>query len=101
MNHNEIEAFSDKNNFSKKIILIWITDSTYHTRNKKRIAITSKILKKEIKNQISLNIKYSKNKISHYLQYILFFDWISYYCAILNKIDPSIIPNINKLKKSL
>ena len=25
-------------------------------------------------------------------------DWISYHAAILNEIDPSIIPNINELK---
>ena len=64
---------------TKNIVLIWITDSTYHTKNKKRITITSKILKKEIKNQISLDIKYSKKYgiIFHYLNYVLLLDWIS------------------------
>ena len=103
MNHNEIEAFTEKVNKKKNFIVIWINDSTYHERNKKRIKIVSNIWKNKIKNQFFLKIelKNDENKILKYLSYIHLVDWISYHVAILNKIDPSIIPNINELKKSL
>ena len=103
MNHNEIEGFSEKMNLEKNIILIWINDELYHEKNKKRISITSKILKKRIKNQLTLKLNYldKYGKFIHYLRYIQLTDWISYYCAIINKNDPSDIPNISKLKNTL
>mgnify|MGYP001469617372 CR=1 FL=1 len=103
MNHNEIESYSNKINLNENFTIIWINDSIVYDKNKKRIEIVSNILKNKIKNQLFLeiNFKDNENKILKYLTYINLVDWISYHCAILNQIDPSIIPNINELKKSL
>ena len=102
MNHNEIEAYTNTVNTKDNFVVIWINDSSYHDRNKKRIKIVSNIWRDKIKDQLSLEIEEnSDNKILNYLSYIHIVDWISYHAAILNKIDPSIIPNINELKKSL
>ncbi len=102
MNHNEIEAYTNTVNAKDNFVVIWINDSSYHDRNKKRIKIVSNIWRNKIKNQFFLDIEEnSDNKILNYLSYIHLVDWISYHAAILNKIDPSIIPNINELKKSL
>ena len=103
MNHNEIEAYTNTVNIKNNFIVIWIYDSTYHNRNKKRVKIVNNIWKDKVKKQLFLEIqsKDPENKILKYLSYIHLVDWISYHTAILNKIDPSTIPNINKLKKSL
>ena len=102
MNHNEIEAYTNKVNIKNNFIVIWINDSMYHDRNKKRIKIVSDIWKNKVKNQLFLEIQSKdNNKILKYLSYIHLVDWISYHTAILNKIDPSIIPNISKLKNAL
>tara|TARA_B100001250_G_scaffold19228_1_gene16494 strand:+ start:789 stop:1832 length:1044 start_codon:yes stop_codon:yes gene_type:complete len=102
MNHNEIEAYTNTVNIKNNFVVIWINDSAYHTRNKKRIKIVSNILENKVKEQFFLEIEeHNENKILKYLSYIHLVDWISYHTAILNKIDPSIIPNINELKKSL
>ena len=103
MNHNEIEAFTNDVNKNNNFIVIWINDSSYHARNKKRIKVVSEIWKNKIDNQLSIEIKLEdcKNKILNYLSYLHLVDWISYHAAILKKIDPSIIPNINKLKNAL
>ena len=102
MNHNEIEAYTNTVNIKNNFVVIWINDSSYHDRNKKRIKIVSNIWKNKIKEQFFLEIEeHNENKILKYLSYIHLVDWISYHTAILNKIDPSIIPNINELKKSL
>ena len=100
MNHNEIEAFTEKTKLQKNLLLIWI-DDTINSKNKERIKITSKVLETKVENQISITIKDSNNQLLHYLNYINLVDWISYHCAILNNVDPAIIPNINELKKSL
>ena len=100
MNHNEIEAFTEKTKTQNNLLLIWIND-TIDYRNKKRIEITSKILESKVTNQFAIEIKQSENKILHYLNYINLVDWISYHCATLNNVDSEIIPNINELKNSL
>ena len=103
MNHNEIEAYTTKVNIKNNFVVIWINDSIYHDQNKKRIEIVSNIYENKIEEQLFLEVKSknNKNKILKYLNYIHLVDWISYHAAILNKIDPSIIPNINQLKKTL
>ena len=101
MNHNEIEAFTEKTKIKKDLLLIWINDTISDNRNKKRIKITTEVLQSKINKQISIKIEHSENKILHYLNYINLVDWISYHCAILNDINPDNIPNINELKKSL
>ena len=103
MNHNEIEAFSNKIKTKNNFIIVWIDDDLCYNRNQRRISVVSKIIKSKINSHIFLKIneKKSKNKILHYLEYINLVDWISYHCSILNKIDPSEIPNIMKLKKTL
>ena len=102
MNHNEIEAYTNTVNIKDNFVVIWINDSSYHDRNTKRIKIVTNIWRNKVKEQLLLEVEEnSDNKILKYLSYIHLVDWISYHAAILNKVDPSIIPNINELKKSL
>ena len=103
MNHNEIEAYTKDVNNNNNFIILWINNENYHSRNKKRIEVVKKIFSTKIKDQIeiNLNLEKIKNPIVQYLVYINLLDWISYHAAILKNIDPSIIPNINELKKSL
>ena len=103
MNHNEIEAYTNKVNAKNNFVVIWINSSDYHPRNKKRINIVKHIWSSKIDTQIEINLDLShiKSSLIKYLIYINLVDWISYHAAILIEIDPSIIPNINELKNSL
>ena len=103
MNHNEIEAYTEKVNAKNNFVVIWINSSDYHPRNKKRINIVKNIWSSKIDTQIDINLDLShiKSSLIKYLIYINLVDWISYHAAILIEIDPSIIPNINELKNSL
>ena len=103
MNHNEIEAYTKDVNIKNNFIVIWINSDEYHHRNKKRIDIVKEIYSKKINNQLEINLDLNaiKSSLIKYLIYINLMDWISYHAAILRQIDPSIIPNINELKKSL
>ena len=103
MNHNEIEAYTEKVNAKNNFVVIWINSIDYHPRNKKRINIVKNIWSSKIDTQIDINLNLShiKSSLIKYLIYINLVDWISYHAAILIQIDPSIIPNINELKNSL
>ena len=96
-NHNEIEAF--KNIDTKNINIIWVNDLSIHKRIKDRIDITSLLYEKIISQE---KIEFKGNSyLDRIMKLIYFFDWVSYYCSLLNQTDPYEIPNINKLKKML
>ena len=91
MNHNEIEGWYDNEN----LIVIWLKDKDDISQIEKRISITKKIL--ENSNIVNKILEVSgKNFTERFLKFIILTDWISYYLAILNKIDPSPVEKIQK-----
>ena len=93
-NHNEIEAF--ERTCKKDLAIVWIHTNTDCEKIKNRMIITSKILK-SIKNQYHVE-KTESDNLQNILTLINFFDWVSYYSAIYNKIDPTPVNVIKKLK---
>ncbi len=100
MNHNEIMSFSFPEWFVKKLVILFVISELENDRIKKRIEITENIVKLRI-NEI-LKIKLKGDTILEKLLYLIILgDWISYYLAILNKVDPTEIKEINILKEEL
>lgn len=112
LNHNEIigwEKFdlpaelglkrqAGSNKFNA--MLIQIIDEDDHPRNKLRFEITEKILK-ETCIEI-LKIKSSEKSFEERIIDLIYYtDWVSFYLAVLRKVDPTPIKNINILKNSL
>ena len=100
MNHNEIIGWDskliDKNLFS----LIWI-DITWPA-NIKRMDITNKILKNKNSSNHHIQIPSElQNDLSGLFYLINYLDWLSYWCAYLNKVDINAIESIDILKKEL
>jgi len=100
MNHNEIEAWNEFQFLDMKKIAIWIHDEDDHPRILDRIKITSKLLEKiDIKN---IFIKCSGDNYQERCLKLLFLnDWISYYLAKANNIDPIPVNRIMNLKSQL
>jgi glucose/mannose-6-phosphate isomerase len=100
MNHNEIEAWNEFQFLDMKKIAIWIHDEDDHPRILDRIKITSKLLEKiDIKN---IFIKCSGGNYQERCLKLLFLnDWISYYLAKANNIDPIPVNRIMNLKSQL
>ena len=95
-NHNEIEGFQ-KSCISDSI-LIWIYDIDDDDRNIKRIKVTSEILKDSCKNQYFYK-ESEGTLLSRLLKLIYFFDWVSFYGSIYNKINPTPVNKILELKR--
>ena len=96
MNHNEIEGWYDNEN----LIVIWLKDKDDISQIEKRISITKKIL--ENSNIVNKILEVSgENFTERFLKFIILTDWISYYLAILNKIDPSPVEKIQKIKRAI
>jgi len=100
LNHNEIIAWEKFNEKFFPAILIQIIDENDHPRNKLRFDITREILG-EVKVEI---LRLQSNEPRFYLRVfdlIYFVDWVSFFLAVIRKVDPTPIKNINALKEAL
>ena len=93
-NHNEIEGFLKADNNNN--VIIWIHDIDDEYQNINRIKITSKLVNK-VKKQYFFN-ESGESLTVRLFKLIYFFDWVSFYGAIYNNIDPTPVNTILKLK---
>ncbi len=100
MNHHLLEAFSFPKNDLKNLIFFFLESNLYHPRNIERIKITKQVLRKNKINYISYRLQ-GKDKLSQAFEAIMFNSYVSYYLAILNKVDPAAIPWVNYFKARL
>jgi len=100
MNHNEINGFSYPKDFSKKITVIFIKDKNVHPRTMKRLDALQNLIESDIKQVISVQSD-AHSLLARMFDMIYLGDWVSYYLAILNEVDPTPIPLITKLKNFL
>lgn len=97
MNHNEINGFKHG---AKKLHIFMIKDKNDSKRNKKRMEITKQILRDFGIRTTELHTK-GNSLLERMLYTIYIGDYSSYYLALMNNEDPSIVPVIQDLKKSL
>ena len=94
MDHNEINGF--KKNASK-IAAVFIMDKKDPNKIKKRMDITKKIIKH---NTHVLEV-HGKSLLARMMYAIYIGDYLSYYLALMNKVNPTPVPVIEDLKKRL
>lgn len=100
LNHNEIIGWERFESKKFNAALIQIFDEDDHQRNKLRFEITEKILK-EASIEIIKICSSEKSFEERIIDLIYYTDWVSFYLAVLRKVDPTPIKNINTLKNSL
>ena len=96
-NHNEIEGWNNLREFIRDFVVIWIKDENDIQEIKNRMNIVGGIIDKYNSNQVVLELVGS-SKFERVVSMINTIDWISFYLAILYKVDPSPVNNIMKLK---
>ncbi len=97
LNHNEIMGFnSQQNNF----FVIMLKDNEDHPNNLKRYTVLQQIL-------TETNIDFEVAEIigdhifTKIFRTLLIGEWASYYLALINKIDPTPVKNIERFKRML
>lgn len=100
LNHNEIVGWKCLPGILKRCYLIVLRDRKDSPRIKKRIEITSKIIQRKA---CGLDFLYSRGKslLARLFSLIYLGDWVSYYLALLNRIDPTPVKIIDYLKREL
>jgi len=97
MNHNEIEGWESKN---PNLIPIFIRDFKEEDKYLNRLQAFQNVFKNENIEFLEIYTD-GKTLMGRMFSTILFCDMISYYLAILNKVNPSTINYIDYLKKSI
>jgi len=100
MNHNEIVGWEKNSKLFKNYFIIWLFDKRMNERNKERQKIVMDMLDKIGLDQFKLEV-IGNNFEERFLLLIHYGDWLSYWCAILHKTDPSPVNNIKILKDKL
>lgn len=103
MNHNEIvgwERIKNTKEILAHLIPVVLFDSEEHPQIQKRMQIFKEIMKED-KNDIIEIAGKGNTFFERMVDLIYFGDWVSYYLAILNQVDPTKISKIDLFKKRL
>jgi glucose/mannose-6-phosphate isomerase len=100
LNHNEIEGWNYELPTSKNIFVLLLRDKYEHPRIKKRIEITTRIIKDKVEGISEINSQ-GKGLLARILSLLYIGDWASVYLASLRDIDPIPTPKIDFLKREM
>lgn len=100
LNHNEIIGWEMFDDSDHEYVLITIVDKDYPEQIKKRFQITTELCEESNINCIELEGSMPAAKL-RLMEIIYFCDWVTYYAAVLDELDPTEIENINILKERL
>lgn len=100
MNHNEIMAWTFPRWFARETLPIFLVPTECHPRVQLRFQVTRRIIAKRQPEVITLKAR-GRTLLESMLNLIILGDWVSYYRALLNRVDPTEIKEINLLKNAL
>lgn len=100
LNHNAVLGYRYPAGIVNKIFVLLLRCQSLNPRTLIRYKVTSELLDQ---NRISYQVLDSEGTgpLEHIMSLIYLGDWVSYYLAILNGVDPTPIPEIDLLKKRL
>jgi glucose/mannose-6-phosphate isomerase len=100
MNHNEINGWLQPEEMVRNFIAIFLRDREDHERVQARMEITRKIVGRHAGGALEVESQ-GETLLARIFSLIHLGDWVSYYLALLNGVDPMPVPVIENLKKQL
>lgn len=100
LNHNAIVGYQFPAELAGKAAVVLLRSSYLSKRIQLRYEVTCELLGKA-KVDYQIVAGEGKSALSQMMSLVLFGDYVSYYLAILNKIDPTPVKNIAYLKEQL
>ena len=99
-NHNELMGWKVLDQIRDRLVVIILQDKEDHLRIQKRMQIVKEIIEKEKVKVIEIKSE-GENLLSRIFSLIQLGDFISFYLAILNRVDPTPVEVIDYLKNKL
>jgi len=100
MNHNELVGWKLNEDILKKTVVIFLKDPDDNERVKLRMNITLDEIKEYANNIVTLESNGSA-KLARIFDLVYLGDWVSFYLAILNEVNPTPVKAISYLKNEL
>ncbi|MDO8535905.1 MAG: SIS domain-containing protein, partial [Candidatus Omnitrophota bacterium] len=100
MNHNEIVGWENPKKVLNECVAVILRDAADHPRISGRMVVTGKLLKKDKVKVLEISSS-GKGLLARIFSLIYLGDYVSFYLAILNGIDPTPVGKITYLKKEL
>lgn len=100
MNHNEIVGWENPKEVLKECVAIILRDAADHPRISKRMDVTKNLLKKDKVKVLEVSSS-GKELLARIFSLVYIGDFVSFYLAILNGIDPTPVKKITMIKKEL
>ena len=99
-NHNEIEGWTVNPDIMERFSIIWIKDKDDHIGTQSRMNISARLLESSAGRQIEIS-QSGETRVERLLKLIHFTDWVSYYSALVNNVDPTPVNRIQELKSEI
>lgn len=100
-NHNALTGIEFPTDLQNKIYIIFLDSKFNHPRIKARIKVTADIYTNAGILNKTILIEPSGGPLSEAFQQVLLGSWTSFYLAVINKVNPATLKNVEELKKIL
>lgn len=100
MNHNELVGWHLNKELMKQMVVLMLEDKDDNSRIKSRMDITSAVYKEFADDHMHISSN-AGSRLERLFELAYLGDWVSYYLAILNKVDPTPVKVIEHLKQKL
>jgi glucose/mannose-6-phosphate isomerase len=100
LNHNAVLGYQFPPDLAEKVVVVMLTSSLDHPRNKVRFQVTQEILTKQ---GVACEVVSARGQspLAQMLSAIHFGDYVSYYLALLYGVNPTPVKAIDYLKERL
>ena len=100
MNHNEIVGWENPKKVLKECVAIILRDAADHPRISKRMDVTRNLLKRDKVKVLEVSSS-GLELLARIFSLVYIGDFVSFYLAILNGIDPTPVEKITMIKREL
>ena len=101
MNHNEILGWQFPAQLISKSACVFLRDSEDHPRIQLRMKITKHLISEQCSVPMEEIHSEGKSRLARLFSVIFLGDWVSFYLALLYRVDPTPVAIIESLKKQL
>jgi len=100
LNHHLMEGLGFPRTAKTDLVFLFIGSDLYSKKLKQRMRITQKVVTKQGCRSVVWRAR-GATRAAEALQMLAFGGWISFYMAMVNRVNPSFIPWVNFFKKEL
>jgi len=100
LNHHLMEGLGNPKDFFKKFSVLMLDSNHYHPHTHKRYDLTAQIFEKQGGVVIEYNAN-GKTRLEECGELLQFGGFVSYYLAMINKINPIEIPFVDWFKEQM